>query len=79
MNLIERLPKYTPNSEFSTIMRDGEVVAIRVDKENRIMELDVKFTDTVSKKVLYRLEKDICSAYALRKFKIIPKYDKLLF
>ena len=79
MNLIERLPKYTPNSEFLTIMRDGEVVAIRVDKENRIMELDVKFTDTIPKKTLYQLETEIAAAYMLRKFKIIPKYDQLLF
>ena len=79
MNLIERFPKYTPNPELSSIMRDGEVISIRVDKEHRIMMLDVKFTDTIPKNKLYQLEEEILNAYSLNVLKIIPKYDSKLF
>ena len=79
MNLIERFPKYTPSDRFVSLMQDGEVVATRVDKETRMMEVDVKFTDIMRKDKLYDLENEIKEAYALNRLRICPKYPSTFF
>ena len=79
MNLKERFPKYTPSDRFISLMSDGDVVATRVDKETRMMEVDVKFTDIVRKDALFALEEEICKAYSLNKLRICPKYPSGFF
>ena len=79
MNLKERFPKYVPLETFEALMLDGEVVGTRVDKETRMMEVDVKFTEIIRKEKLFELEDEICNAYSLNRLRINPKYSSNLF
>ena len=47
MDLIRRFPKYIPSDSFVSVMKDGEVLDTKVDKELRIMQITVKFSDIV--------------------------------
>ena len=79
MNLRERFPKYKPSDTFDSLMADSEVIATRVDKDTRMMEVDVKFTDIIRKEKLYALEKEISEAYSLNRLRILPKYPESFF
>lgn len=79
MNLTERFPKYIPSDRFASEMENSEVIATRVDKEIRMIEVDVKFPDIIRKDKLYALEAEICNAYSLNKLKIYPKYPSGYF
>ena len=79
MNLIERFPRYSPSNRFYSIMTDAEVIATRVDKEKRIMQIDASFSDVVRTDMLLALEEEIKVAYSLNKLRICPKYPKELF
>ena len=48
MDLIKRFPKYTPSDYYASVMADGEVLDTKVDKELRIMQITVKFSDIPS-------------------------------
>lgn len=78
MNLLQRFPKYKPTEEFEPYM-GAEVLAIRVDKDKRIMEADVSFASFIERKKMYRLEKGIKDAYQLNSFTINPRFDASLF
>ena len=78
MNLLQRFPKYKPTEEFEPFM-NAEVIAIRVDKDRRIMEADVSFASFIERKKMYRLEKAIKDAYQLNSFTINPKFNSSLF
>ena len=79
MNLIKRFPKYTPSDSYASVMMDGEVLDTKVDKELRIMQITVKFSDIVRKDKLYSLENEIKDAYQVNKLTLLPRYDKGLF
>ena len=79
MNLIERFPRYKPEDRFIGIMKDGEVLSTKVEKELRFMELRVKFSEIVRKDKLYSLIDDIVKAYALNKLNITTVYPSALF
>ena len=78
MNLIERFDRYTPPEELIKYM-GATVSAIRVDKEKRIMELDISSDIIIPKKILYRLEAEIKDAYKLNGFVMYPKYHSSLY
>ena len=76
---LEKFNKYQPNdTEIIRVLSDVKY-AVRVKKEERIIEADVYFNDIVSKKLLYRIEDEIREAYALNHMKIMPKYNSNLF
>ena len=79
MDLIKRFPKYTPSDYYASVMADGEVLDTKVDKELRIMQITVKFSDIVRKDKLYSLENEIKEAYQVNKLTLLPRYDKSLF
>ncbi|MBQ9704012.1 MAG: PHP domain-containing protein, partial [Clostridia bacterium] len=79
MDLIRRFPKYIPSDSFVSVMKDGEVLDTKVDKELRIMQITVKFSDIVRKDKLYALENEIKLAYDVNKITLLPRYDSLLF
>ena len=78
MNLLERFPKYSPSSELDSFM-SAEVTGMRVNKEERMMEVDVSSSIIIPKKQLYRIESEIYEAYRLNHFRIHPKYPSDLF
>ena len=55
MKLNERFPKYFPAYELSSYMQ-ADVLGIRIDKEQRIMEVDISSSLIIPKKFLYRIE-----------------------
>lgn len=78
MNLLERFPKYIPSDDIIKFMY-AEVDKLRIDKEQRMMEVDVTSSIIVPKTKLYQIESEIKKAYSLNYFRINPKYPKELF
>ena len=78
MNLLERFPKYSPSSELDAYMM-ASVTGMRVDKEQRIMEVDVSSSLIIPKRYLFRIESEIQDVYKLNYFKILPKYPPEAF
>ena len=78
MNLKERFPKYEPSRDVLDIM-DSEVLDIRVNKEKRMMEANIKFAFYVERNKIISLEDGVKEAYALNSFVIYPKFDSWLF
>ncbi len=78
MNLLERFPKYTPSSDLIPYM-NARVDKLRIDKEQRMMEVDVISSIIIPKMKLYQIEAEIKTAYSLNFFRIRPKYAPELF
>ena len=78
MNLLERFPKYSPSSELDAYML-ASVTGMRVDKEQRIMEVDISSSLIIPKRYLFRIESEIQEVYKLNHFKIFPKYPPEAF
>ena len=78
MKLNERFPKYSPAQELDSYMQ-AEVLGMRVDKEQRMMEVDISPSLIIPKKYLYRIEGEICEAYRLNHLRIQPKYSSDLY
>ena len=78
-NLRELLSKYIPPEKYIDILSSADNVVSRVDKERRILEVRADFPRIVEKSVLYDIEKQVTEAYALRCFKILPRYPSELF
>ena len=80
--LSEIFNRYTPNSaEFAEILQsaDPDSVSLRVDKPNRMIEVEASFPHYVPKKILYRLEEELRSAYELNAVWIRPVYSGIPF
>ncbi|MBQ7225814.1 MAG: PolC-type DNA polymerase III [Clostridia bacterium] len=78
MNLLERFPKYTASDELFVYM-NAEVDKLRIDKEQRMMEVEIISSIIIPKVKLYQLEAEIKKAYSLNYFRICPKYSPKLF
>ena len=78
MNLLERFPKYTPSSEHMKYM-NALVDKLRIDKEQRMMEVDITSSIIIPKMKLYQIETEIKKAYSLSYFRINTKYPSELF
>ena len=77
--LKELLSKYTPPQEYASLLEQADNVLSRVDKVNRILEVRADFPYLVDKATIYDIERQVTEAYALRMFKILPRYKKELF
>lgn len=60
-------------------MAEGLCVAVRADKEKKILEADVAFQSLIPKDRLYALEEHIRLSYHLASVRLRPKYDAGLF
>ena len=78
MNLLERFPKYSPSSDLDQYMM-AEVAGMRVNKEERMMEVDISSSVIIPKRDLYRIESEISEAYKLNHFRIYAKYSPDLY
>ena len=79
MNLRERFPKYVPSDKTERLMGFEVYGNIKIDKEKRMMEIDIKADKIIPKLELYNLEAEIAKAYELSHFRIHPKYESYLF
>ena len=77
---LEMFNRYKPSgADIDAVLSDACVMSVKADKEKRLLQADVRFDDTVSKNLLYRIENEIKEAYSLSFMKIMPKYDGSLF
>ena len=74
ISFIEKLNRFAPNPEQREILSSVSDYAIRANRENRIMEIDVHLPEIVRKSRLYEIEEDIRKAYGLNRVKLLPKY-----
>lgn len=72
--LTELFDKYIPMAENRTILDAGRVLSMRVNKEERALEVDASFDRIIDKKSLYALEDALKETYQLSFMKICPKY-----
>lgn len=76
----DKFTEYKPSRGLLSAVEGANVTGIRIDKEKRILDLDIEFAALQSKKqIIYPLENGLASAYSLKKVTINPKYDKSLF
>ena len=75
MKLFDKFDKYTPATEL-TKYSEAEILGMRVDKELRMLEVDISSSIIIPKRDLYRIEAEIQEAYNLNYFRIHPKYNK---
>ncbi|MBQ7352932.1 MAG: PolC-type DNA polymerase III [Clostridia bacterium] len=78
MTLAARFPKYSASDELINFM-SNVVTATRVDKELRIIEVDILSESLIPKAILYRIEQEILVAYDLNRMRIYPQYPSNLF
>ncbi len=74
--LTEIFNRYTPNEEFSEILRsaDSASIKLKADKEQRLIEVEAAFPRAIPKLTLYQIEEEIRTTYDLRHVRIFPHY-----
>ena len=78
-NLRQYLSKYLAPDEYIHILESGNVTRVRIDKEKRMLEVEVDFPKIISKDIIYSIEAEVTEAYQLSCFKILPHYPEELF
>ena len=80
-NLLEIFNRYTPDNASAQLLlsADAEGISLRVDKEQRMIEVSAPFPRTIPRKELYRIEEEIRKAYDLNSVRICPIYAANLF
>ena len=80
-NLLEIFNRYTPDNASAQLLlsADASGISLRVDKEQRMIEVSAPFPRTIPRKELYRIEEEIRKAYDLNSVRICPIYAANLF
>ena len=78
-NLLEIFYKYHPEASDAAWLRQATDIALRADKENRMIEVRASFPEPIRKAVLYRVEAEIARAYELSLVRILPHYPATYF
>ena len=78
-NFLQIFNKYTPSEEEARILLLAQNIGLKVDKENRFIQVDLDFETLISKDVLYKIEKDIAKAHEINWVKLLPHYPAHLF
>ena len=80
-NLLEIFNRYTPDNASAQLLlsADAEGISLRVDKEQRMIEVLAPFPRVIPRKELYRIEEEIRVAYDLNSVRICPIYRAELF
>lgn len=72
--------KYLDIGQFPDIIRDCDIVNVRINSQTRSMDIFAQFPSIVDKDTLYNVEKQICkSIFELFQCRIYPKYPSELF
>ncbi len=76
MTFREKFSKYEPTDESGEVIKRIKEFSLRLDKERKMLEIFTEIEgEPVSKRILYRMEEELCSAYALNSVRIFPKYS----
>ena len=77
--LAELFNRYQPDEQYRDIFEEGIVENVRVSREQKIVEAEVRFQELKEKKRLYEIEEILKQSYALNFVRIFPKYDSKYF
>lgn len=77
--LAELFNRYQPDEQYKDIFEEGIVENVRVSREQKIVEAEVRFENLKEKKRLYEIEEILKQCYALNFVRIFPKYDSKHF
>ncbi len=77
--LMELFNRFESDEQYKNIMESGRVENVRVNRELKMVEAEIRFDVIIDKKTLYSLEEALRQCYVLRSVRIIPKYDSSLF
>ena len=80
-NFLQIFQRYQPDNATAEILlsADADKIYRRVDKEQRIVEIDLFFTKIVPRLELYRIAEEIRVAYSVTSVTINPHYESSLF
>ena len=73
-SLLQLFNKYEPSGYRREWMTEGEVLSVRADKDQRLLEVKASLKRLVDKEELYLAEADLKAAYDLNFVKILPSY-----
>ena len=80
MNKFDRIfSKYSQSADERSILDMAENVRTKIDRDNRIVEINCDFPQIIPKKDLYQIEESIRAAYELNYVRLIPRYPGELF
>ena len=75
MNKFDRIfSKYSQSADERSILDMAENVRTKIDRDNRIVEINCEFPQIIPKKYLYQIEESIRAAYELNFVRLIPRY-----
>ncbi|MBP3375291.1 MAG: PolC-type DNA polymerase III [Clostridia bacterium] len=78
-SFLQIFDRYEASDVQKAILADAQNIKIQADKENRMLNASVDFSELVSKEDLYEIEAGIAKAYKLNMVKIMPHYPASLF
>ena len=80
MNKFDKIfAKYTQSDADRRILDCASEVLSRIDRDKRVVEVTVHFSEVILKDDLYRIEEKIREAYELNVVRILPKYRSELW
>ena len=79
IEFLTKFDKYTPQGEKKIILENAYLNRFRADKEKRMLEAFVSFSEIIPKEILYAIEEEIAEAYKLTLVRIFPTYPSALF
>ncbi len=75
----KKLSRYVPGERARDTLSEMSDFKIRVDKELRCIELEIRFEAIVPKEDLFEIEEEIKGQYELSSVRILPKYPESAF
>lgn len=76
---LEIFNRYRPDGEITEILEAATDIKMQADKENRMLQAHISLPFTVKKDMLYRIQKEIETAYELNRVTLFPHYPSHLF
>ena len=77
--LTEILKRYEPDERSRRLLLEAHDIAVRADKDRKLLEISASFPRIIEKNRLYRIEEEIRAAYALSSVRLLPRYPQELF
>ena len=78
-NFFTLFARYHPSGETADILAGASDITRRLDAERRMVEVTCRFPALVDKAVIYRIEREIETAYQLNRCILLTRYDPTLF
>ena len=78
-SILEYFKKYDPDREIREILDLATVTGVRVDRENKKIEMDVAFPRHISRGVIKRAELEAARAHEINGVRFIPSFPTETF